>query len=335
LYNPAILGLKPIAILITHAHPDHAYGLKDEKIQNWLSEQRIELYSHKEAIELLPEELPFTEVKPLKAFRIGPFEITAVPVYHSIKAPAVAYLIEVGGQRIWYSPDFLWLKKEQHGHLKDLDVYIGDGSSLTRTLLRRKDKEIFGHMSVKKQLNLLTRLNPEGLPHVIFTHFGKEGVEHEDLQGFLNDLSPELSPVAAYDCLQLKVTGLRKLELERFRHEGIDEDIERKWERWPELIADLRYLWNSAYPRLKRGQKWGEWTLEDVLRYGAKIVDTLRSMYFPIMPPKPLPKTSYWQAYREAEKYMKSKPPADEQELAAWEAKRKRLFEIGKLKRRR
>ena len=114
-----------------------------------------------------------------------------------------------------------------------------------------------------------------------------------------------------------------------FEHEGIEFDIEHAKDRWRELIADLRYIANSGYPRLKEGKVWGKWTLDDVKRYFARIVDTLRGLYFPIMPPPKGDKrwqTSYWQLYREAEPYMKTKPPKDKDELKEWNAKRRALL---------
>jgi len=121
------------------------------------------------------------------------------------------------------------------------------------------------------------------------------------------------------------LSEIEKLHLEQFRAEGIDEDLAHPKERYKELIADLRYLGNSAFPRLKSGKRWGEWMLEDVLKYFAKIVDTLRGIYFPILPPKKGSKeysSSYWRCYRESEKYMRSKPPK-ESEIKDWEKKRK------------
>jgi len=135
-----------------------------------------------------------------------------------------------------------------------------------------------------------------------------------------------------------------KLHLEEFRSSGVDYDIKHIRQRWREAIADLRYLGNSAYPRLKRGEKWGEWTLDDVLRYFAKLVDALRSVYFPLIPPhheklyreytgkdpKKAKKSSYWKCYAEAEKYMESKPPKDIDEAKEWDKKRKEIISLKK-----
>lgn len=128
-----------------------------------------------------------------------------------------------------------------------------------------------------------------------------------------------------------------KLHPEEFTSEGIDSDMKNIKSRWRECLADLRYLGNSAYPRLKAGKRWGDWSIDLVLRYFAKLVDVLRSVYFPIIPPtmkdlykmytKKNPdeamKSSYWKCYKESEKYMKSKPPSSIEEAREWDEKRK------------
>ena len=128
-----------------------------------------------------------------------------------------------------------------------------------------------------------------------------------------------------------KLEPVRKLDLERFRAEGIDYDLEHPEERWRELLADLRYLGNSGYPRLKEGLPWGDWTLDDVLRYFGTIVDILRSrLFFPLVPPDPGDpryESSFWQCYREAgaRGYIKTKPPSPE-EAKEWDRKRKEIL---------
>jgi len=132
----------------------------------------------------------------------------------------------------------------------------------------------------------------------------------------------------------------QKLHLDEFRSEGVDYDIKNPKEHWKELIADLRYLGNSGYPRLSAGKEWGDWTLTDVFRYFAKIVDALRSVYFPIIPPsKPklyeeyygksaakAKKSSFWKCYEKSKPYMKSKPPKNINEAREWDKKRKSII---------
>lgn len=119
-----------------------------------------------------------------------------------------------------------------------------------------------------------------------------------------------------------------KLHLEEFRRTGLDEDLRNPRERYQVLFAGLRYLGNGAYPNIGTEHKWKDWTREDILKYYAKIVDKLRSVYYPIISPKMGDKeyrTSYWECYREARKHMKSKPPA-EKGVKEWDEKRKEII---------
>jgi hypothetical protein len=139
----------------------------------------------------------------------------------------------------------------------------------------------------------------------------------------------------------LKPEETEKLRLERFTREGIDEDLNNPVKRFNQLIADLRYLGNAGFAHFGQEGTWKEWTKEDILKYFAVCVDALRSIYISLIPPtneelfkkehsKKDPaearKTSYWQCYIEAEKYMESKPPKDDNELKEWHDKRKELL---------
>ncbi|MEM4720515.1 MAG: hypothetical protein QXT73_00460 [Candidatus Methanomethylicaceae archaeon] len=125
---------------------------------------------------------------------------------------------------------------------------------------------------------------------------------------------------------------LREFDLERFRKTGqvVPEDFNPAKD-CRMLLADLRYLANSAYPRLSSGLSWGDWTLEDVYSYFAEAVNILRSKcYISLMPPKPEDPeydTSYWKLYREVERkgLIKFGPPKTEDELKQWEQKRRSI----------
>lgn len=132
--------------------------------------------------------------------------------------------------------------------------------------------------------------------------------------------------------LLLNAGGYRSfIHLEAIRRTGIDDDMRNPKKRWRQLLADLRYLGDSGYPRLKKGQKWGDWTLDELLQAFGKIIDILRGVYFPLMPPKrgdPKYNSSYWQAYREAKAkgYIKTDPPK-ESDIPDWERRRKKLLQ--------
>lgn len=124
----------------------------------------------------------------------------------------------------------------------------------------------------------------------------------------------------------------RKLDLETFREHRTDAELENAPKYWRQLLSGLRFLGNSAYPALKAGKKWGKWSLEDALSYFGKIVDTLRrDCRFFLTPPVPADKaygTSFWEAYREADKrgFITVPPPKDEAEEKKWQNQRAKIL---------
>lgn len=111
----------------------------------------------------------------------------------------------------------------------------------------------------------------------------------------------------------------KKLFLEEFRESGNIEDVGGDED---ELFASLRYLSNKAYPILDDGGDWGDWTMEDLLKYFASVVDALRREGGYKIEPQfdrdagglPL----YWEVYYEAESYMETSPE-DVEEVAKQE----------------
>ena len=167
---------------------------------------------------------------------------------------------------------------------------------------------------------------------------------------FKKDISSGITTTGDIDIMEilyapLKPEEKRKLQLETFRAEGIDVDLKDPQKRYKQIIADARYLANSAFANLGKEGAWKDWTKEDILRYFAACVDALRSIHIALVPPtlkelykkehsdkdpEEAKKTSYWRCYSESKRYMKSKPPKDEEELKEWKEKRKKLLEKGK-----
>jgi hypothetical protein len=91
-------------------------------------------------------------------------------VEHSILAPAVGYRISAGRACIFYGPDLLFIHNRAAA-LKDVQIYIGDGATITRSFVRRRGDRLIGHANVRTQLGWCAK---EGVPLVIITHCGSE-----------------------------------------------------------------------------------------------------------------------------------------------------------------
>ena len=162
--------MRPSAIVLTHAHPDHAWGLKrgapcpayaPEK--TW---QELRHYPIKDR-HVIKERTPT---------RICGITFEAFSVEHSILSPAVGYRVSAGRARIFYAPDLIFIH-ERSAALKGVQIYIGDGATVTQSFIRRRGKALIGHSPVRTQL---TWCHKEGVPRAIITHCGSEMVTGDE-----------------------------------------------------------------------------------------------------------------------------------------------------------
>lgn len=192
-------AIAPQAVLVTHAHPDHAFGLKEGAA--------CPVYASEDCWSGL-QGFPIAERRDFAArepFKVGAIRVEAFPVIHSIRAPAVGYRIEAGGRTIFYVPDVIDIQSRAEA-LFGIHLYIGDGASLTRPLVRRWEGRIFGHTTVRAQLGWCREA---AVRRAIFTHCGRQVVEgHRSLvESEVHELGRDCGVEAslAFDGLSLRV----------------------------------------------------------------------------------------------------------------------------------
>ncbi len=158
--------LKTDAVVITHPHPDHAFGLKFGS--------PCPVYATAKAwknMKSFPIQNKFRkEIQPRKPQKIGGITFEAFPVLHSALAPAVGYRISAGKVVLFYVPDVARIPNRSRA-LAGVRLYIGDGATITRPLLRHEKRRgrLIGHASIETQLAWCRK---EGIPRMIVTHCG-------------------------------------------------------------------------------------------------------------------------------------------------------------------
>jgi phosphoribosyl 1,2-cyclic phosphodiesterase len=156
--------------MVTHAHPDHAWGLKN----GWEGA----VWAASAAWEPMAR-FPIRDrhtLEPRSATAIAGMIITSFPLIHSIRAPAVGFRVQAGHATIFYAPDVLWIEDRDEA-LTAIDLYVGDGATLQRDLVRKRGDRPFGHASVRRQLSWCAKA---GVGKAVFTHCGSGIVrDHE------------------------------------------------------------------------------------------------------------------------------------------------------------
>jgi len=165
--------IDPDFILLTHSHLDHVGGITEETdIPVYATELTFKSMDQKYLENIKNKKI----LKSKERNEINGIIVIPYPVSHSIKHPTDGFIIEVEGKRIGYFPDYIHLRNYKE-IWKDLDVLFMDGSTLTTPLIRRKDKEIYGHAMIPTIIRQVEKTN---ITNLIFTHLGKELVEMGD-----------------------------------------------------------------------------------------------------------------------------------------------------------
>ncbi len=162
-------GVGAAAIVLTHAHPDHAGGLR--------SGAPCSVYATEETWQAIGR-YPIRDRRiadPAEGFDLCGLTFEAVPVEHSLRAPAVGYRIGARDLSLFYAPDVAAIH-ERSAVLAGLALYVRHGASPSRRIIRWRDGRPIGHASIRDQVGWCAA---DGVPRAVFTHCGSQIVREE------------------------------------------------------------------------------------------------------------------------------------------------------------
>ncbi|MFW6103000.1 MAG: MBL fold metallo-hydrolase [Chloroflexota bacterium] len=191
-----VYHIRPNAIVITHSHPDHAWGLKNGA--------PCPVYATADAwmdMSDYPISVRHT-IEPRSPLRIEGIQFEAFTVEHSTRSPAVGYRITAGRVSVFYAPDLVYIH-EREPALRGIRLYIGDGATPARSFVRKREDRLIGHTPIRTQLTWCGKM---GVPEVLITHCGSQIVkgDEEQIAAQLHEWGEERGVIAsiAYDGME-------------------------------------------------------------------------------------------------------------------------------------
>ena len=194
-------GMNPGAIFITHAQSDHAWGLKKGAPcpvygteETWQNIGNFDIAQDRRVL-----------IEKRKPIDFHGMTVEAFPVEHSTRAEAVGYRISASGATIFYVPDVVYIH-DRNEALSGVQLYVGDGATIVRSMVRKPGEKLIGHTPIRTQL---TWCQKEGVPRAVFSHCGSEIVEGDEriVEDKVRELARQrgIEAQIAYDGMEVEV----------------------------------------------------------------------------------------------------------------------------------
>jgi phosphoribosyl 1,2-cyclic phosphodiesterase len=194
-------GSKPKYVLIEHAHEGVVGGLHELRglKPNVFATKEVWAFIRANYRELSQQKGKFEDIynfgryviAPGQPFKMGAFTVTPTPV-----GPGkLGFRMELGGKAVWHGSNIVSMADQDV--LKDVDIYIGDGTSLSGEK---------GHASMEEQIKWAQKADVQ---KIFFTQVGHLGKNHEEIDEALAKLAP--NAVACFDGDEISLGGSNPL----------------------------------------------------------------------------------------------------------------------------
>jgi phosphoribosyl 1,2-cyclic phosphate phosphodiesterase len=190
------------AVLFTHAHADHIFGLDDVRIFNWRTKQAVPVYGTAATLAEIRDRFiyvfregqegggkPNLELRPVDGpFEVAGLRVTPIEVRHGqLAVTAYRFCERSDGPAFAYVTDCNEIAPESLAALEGLDLLILDalGKSAHPT-----------HFSLEQAIEVARRLRPR---RTLFTHIS-HSLEHDETNASLPD-----GMALAYDSQEIEI----------------------------------------------------------------------------------------------------------------------------------